>query len=231
MPSSACCANGSPAWRRTRRRRDPSSAAPDRPRAAGDEDHGQRQRLRRQRRTTETDQRAWRPEARSRPAGTVTVTGAAVTVAAAVAGRAVDAGSVWYRSLCKPVRQPLPGRSGAAWTPLYATIAYAGGRALGGSCERRERVHLAASLAAHLTLNAGRSRLFFRLRSPRAGLVSTLLLGLGDGGADASNRANRLQGSQDPAALHAWCLFATALSAALARHHHGAMTVSRCGRA
>ncbi|MFF4402898.1 TspO/MBR family protein [Streptomyces sp. NPDC001480] len=61
---------------------------------------------------------------------------------------------------------------------MYATIAYAGGRALCGSRDRRKRTRPAASLAANLTLNAGWSWMFFRLRSGKAGRMGTVLLDL-----------------------------------------------------
>ncbi|MGW4569136.1 TspO/MBR family protein, partial [Streptomyces sp. NPDC004561] len=46
--------------------------------------------------------------------------GVAVTTAAAVGGRAVDADSAWYRSLRKPGWQPPSWAFGVVWTPLYA---------------------------------------------------------------------------------------------------------------
>ena len=52
--------------------------------------------------------------------------------AAAVAGSLpVDPGSAWYRGVAKPRWQPPPQAFGAVWAPLYASIAWAGGRALG----------------------------------------------------------------------------------------------------
>jgi tryptophan-rich sensory protein len=157
-------------------------------------------------------------------------TGAAVSVAAVASGLAVDAGSTWYGSLRKPVWQPPPWAFGAVWTPLYATIAYAGGRALGGSRKRRERVRLAASLAVNLTLNAGWSRLFFRLHSPKAGLAGTLLLDLSN--VELVHRTAQTDRTAAKVLLPyaAWCLFATALNGAIARQSHGAMPASKRGR-
>jgi tryptophan-rich sensory protein len=156
--------------------------------------------------------------------------GAAVSVAAAAAGLAVDAGSIWYRSLRKPVWQPPPWAFGAVWTPLYAMIAYAGGRALRGSCKRRERVRVAVSLAVNLTLNAGWSWLFFRLRSPKAGLAGTLLLDLSN--VELVHRTAQTDRTAAKALLPyaAWCLFATALNGAIARQNHGVMSASKRGR-
>ena len=84
---------------------------------------------------------------------TYVLTSVAVGVTAAAGARAVDPDSAWYRSLAKPSWQPPPRAFGEIWTPLYASIAWAGGHAL-----RRARGHqrnaLIASLAANLTLNA-----------------------------------------------------------------------------
>lgn len=41
------------------------------------------------------------------------------------------------------------------WTPLYATIAYATGHALGTTTTPRQRNRLISSPAVNLTLNAG----------------------------------------------------------------------------
>ncbi|MFF3976239.1 TspO/MBR family protein [Streptomyces sp. NPDC001828] len=145
-------------------------------------------------------------------------TGAAVTGAAFLGARAVDADSVWYRSLPKPAWQPPSWAFGVVWTPLYATIAYAGGRALGAAPTRRERARLAASLAANLSLNAGWNWLFFRLRSPRAAVVGTVLLDLSN--AELIRRTARSDRAAAKALLPyaAWCAFATALNSSIARH-------------
>ncbi|OKI51999.1 TspO/MBR family protein [Streptomyces sp. MJM1172] len=142
----------------------------------------------------------------------------AVAACAAIGGRAVDPDSRWYRSLRKPPWQPPPWAFAAVWTPLYGAIAWAAGRALhrAGGPERRG---LALALGVNLALNAAWSRLFFARRSPRAGLAGTLLL-------DASNvqllrRVHRV----DPVAGRAlipyvaWCAFATALNADIARRN------------
>ncbi|WP_217919010.1 tryptophan-rich sensory protein [Actinomadura sp. BRA 177] len=41
--------------------------------------------------------------------------------------KAVKADSVWYQSPSKPPRQPPSWTFGVVWTPLYASIAWAGG--------------------------------------------------------------------------------------------------------
>ncbi|MFJ6540609.1 TspO/MBR family protein [Streptomyces sp. NPDC091385] len=146
--------------------------------------------------------------------------GVAVAVAAtAVAGaRAVDADSTWYRSLDKPAWQPPGWAFGAVWTPLYASIAWAGGRALGRT-RGRERARLAVALGADLALNAAWSHLCFRRRNLAAGLLGTVLLDLGN-----AHLLRRTAATDRAAALAltpyaAWCLFATALNADLLRRN------------
>ncbi|ROP55587.1 TspO/MBR family protein [Streptomyces sp. PanSC9] len=147
------------------------------------------------------------------------VTGVAVAAAALASARAVDADGDWYRSLRKPLWEPPPRAFGAVWTPLYATIAYAGGRALATAPTRRERGLLAASLAANLTLNAGWSRLFFDLRSTRAGLAGTVLLDVSNG--ELIRRVARTDRTAAAALLPyaTWCAFATALNASMVRQN------------
>ncbi|MET9365225.1 TspO/MBR family protein [Streptomyces sp. NPDC006632] len=152
---------------------------------------------------------------------------AAVTGAALVGARAVDADSVWYESLPKPSWQPPSWAFGVAWTPLYATIAYASGRALGAAPTRREQRRLAASVAVNLSLNAGWNWLFFRLRSPRAGLIGTVLLDLSN--AELIRRTARSDRAAAKILLPyaAWSLFATALNGSIARHDRTAPPSNR----
>ncbi|MFG2622513.1 TspO/MBR family protein [Streptomyces sp. NPDC048507] len=142
----------------------------------------------------------------------------AVAAAAIVGGVAVEPDSRWYRSLRKPPWQPPSWAFGVVWTPLYASLAWATGRALGRTEGSRRRV-LAAALGGNLVLNAAWNWLFFARESPRAGLAGTLLL-------DASNAALlRCVHRADPAAARAlvpyaaWCGFATALNASIARRN------------
>ncbi|MFE9046504.1 TspO/MBR family protein [Streptomyces sp. NPDC007818] len=100
---------------------------------------------------------------------------AAVAAAAVVGSRAVDADSAWYKTLDKPDWQPPSWAFGAVWTPLYASIAWAAGRGL-GRARGVERTRLAAGVGTNLVLNAAWNHLFFRCRSPRAGLAGTALL-------------------------------------------------------
>ncbi len=141
----------------------------------------------------------------------------AVTATAVLGARAVDPASVWYRSLRKPSWQPPSWAFGAVWTPLYATIAYAGGHALGEAAGRQERTRLATGLATNLALNAGWNWLFFRLHSPRAGLAGTLLLNVSN--VDLIRRIARVdrRAARTLLPYAAWCAFATALNASIVR--------------
>ncbi|MER5916227.1 TspO/MBR family protein [Streptomyces sp. NPDC001982] len=128
---------------------------------------------------------------------------------------ATDTRSTWYQRLSKPRWQPPPWAFGATWTPLYASIAWSGGRAW-SQADDWERIELATALAVNLSLNAAWSWLFFAARSPRAGLAGALLL-------NASNlqlirRAARSDLHAATALLPyaAWSWFATALNARIA---------------
>ncbi|WP_089228960.1 TspO/MBR family protein [Actinacidiphila glaucinigra] len=141
---------------------------------------------------------------------------AAVTAAAAVGSAATDSRSTWYRRLSKPRWQPPPRAFGAAWTPLYASLAWSVGRAW-SQADDGDRSKLASVLAVNLSLNAAWSWLFFAARSPRAGLAATALL-------NASNlhlirRVSRCDPWAATALLPyaAWCSFATALNARIAQ--------------
>ncbi|WP_225850354.1 TspO/MBR family protein [Streptomyces sp. HPF1205] len=145
--------------------------------------------------------------------------GAAVAVAAGLGATAVDADSAWYRALRKPDWQPPPWAFGAVWTPLYATIAYAAGRALGRAEDASRRRGIGGSLAVNLALNAGWNWLFFARRSPAAGLAGTLLLDLSN--ADLLRRTARADRAAARVLLPyaAWCCFATALNASIVRRN------------
>ncbi|MGA5323879.1 cytochrome d ubiquinol oxidase subunit II [Streptomyces seoulensis] len=143
----------------------------------------------------------------------------AVTATAVAGARATRPDARWYRELNTPDWQPPPWAFGAVWTPLYASVAVAGGRAL-NAARGPQRKALAGEFAANLALNAGWSNLFFRLRSPLAGLASTLLL-------DASNvrLLTRVARTDRKAAAillpyAAWCAYATCLNASIVARNH-----------
>ncbi|MFJ8869909.1 TspO/MBR family protein [Streptomyces sp. NPDC102473] len=149
---------------------------------------------------------------------TYALTAAAVTACAVAGAKAVDADSAWYRALDKPPWQPPAWAFGAVWTPLYASVAWSGGRALNRARGRSGR-GLAISLAANLTLNAAWNWAFFGRRSLKAGVLGTLLLDVSN--AELIRRTTRI----DPVAARVllpyagWCVFATALNTAIARRN------------
>lgn len=154
------------------------------------------------------------------PAGwwTYPAAGAAVGLGAWAAARAADPSDTWYTALDKPNWQPPAWVFPVVWTPLYASIAWSAGHAA-GRVRGAGRRALAAGFGANLALNAAWTRLFFGCRSPAAGLAGALLL-------DASNvQLIRRVVRSDPEAAAAlapyagWCLFATALSASIARRN------------
>ncbi|MFE1250479.1 TspO/MBR family protein [Streptomyces sp. NPDC058766] len=144
---------------------------------------------------------------------------AAVAAAAVAGGSAVDADSAWYGALRKPDWQPPSWAFGAVWTPLYGTIAYAAGHALGRVEAGPARRALVGSLAVNLALNAGWNVLFFARRSPGAGLAGTLLLDLSN--ADLLRRTARVDRTAARALVPyaAWCGFATVLNASIVRRN------------
>ncbi|WP_460109993.1 TspO/MBR family protein [Streptomyces sp. YKOK-J1] len=143
---------------------------------------------------------------------------AAAVAATAVAGAtATDPDSDWYAALRKPSWQPPSWAFGVVWTPLYASIAYAAGHALGRAQDPRRRAGIVRDLAANLALNAAWSRLFFAHRSPRAALADNVLLNLGN--AQLIRQIARTDRAAAGALLPyaAWCAFAAALNASIVR--------------
>jgi benzodiazapine receptor len=156
----------------------------------------------------------------TRQAGVYLAAAAAVTATAVAGGRAVDTGTQWYTGLDRPPWQPPSWAFGAVWTPLYASIAWAGGHAVLRSRGRARR-ELVGAFAANLAANAAWNWLFFGRRSVLGGLAGTLVLDAAN--ADLIRRTAR----HDPAAARAlipyaaWCLFATALNASIAARNTG----------
>lgn len=149
---------------------------------------------------------------------TYAATTVAVASAAALGAAAVQPDSRWYRALAKPPWQPPSWAFGAVWTPLYATVAWAAGHAL-VQTEGREHDALAVGLGINLTVNAAWNWMFFGLRSTRAGLLGTLLLDVSN--AELIRRVRRTDPTAAAALLPyaAWCAFATALNADIARRN------------
>lgn len=154
----------------------------------------------------------------ARPWPYYAATALGVAAAAVTGARSVDPDSDWYRGLSKPPWQPPPWVFGVVWPPLYASVAWAGGRALARARGGRRRA-VATGLAANLALNAGWNRLFFGCRSPKAGVVGTLLLDISN--AELIRRSARADTTAALALVPyaAWCGFATALSLSVARRN------------
>ncbi|MHC5262570.1 TspO/MBR family protein [Streptomyces sp. UC4497] len=91
--------------------------------------------------------------------------GAGVVAAAVTGSLVIDPDDSWYRSLKKPPWQPPPRAFGAVWTPLYLSIAGAGGRAL-RQAPPDERSRWGKAFAVNLALNAGFGWSFFKARTP-----------------------------------------------------------------
>ena len=144
-----------------------------------------------------------------------------VAAAAAVGSAAADPGSAWYQGLRKPSWQPAPPAYALVWTPLYATIAYAGARAL-SRAEGRARSRLAGSFFLDLALNAAWTPLFFRACRPRVALAEIICLDVAN--AVLVRRAWRADRAAAVLLLPyaAWTAFATALNAEIARLNPGA---------
>ena len=147
------------------------------------------------------------------------VTGAMTVGAAVVGSLGTRPDSAWYRSLDKPSWQPPPVAFPLVWTPLYASIAWATGRAASASQPGPDRRRVLALTGADLVVNASWNWAFFAGRSPAGGLgvisvlnaANVLLL------REAASRDRAAGAALTPYA--AWCGFATALNLAIWRRN------------
>lgn len=159
------------------------------------------------------------PKLRSR---TMAAVGGGV-VACAVAGSLLsDPDGAWYVSLDKPSWQPPPAAFPAVWTTLYAVIALAGTATITELDEAGEQDAASSfrrALAANLVANAAWSGLFFRAHHPALATAGAALLAASS--ADLAQRAARTGPVRAAGfgAYAAWCVFATALSAEIARRN------------
>ncbi|GAA1589192.1 tryptophan-rich sensory protein [Actinomadura kijaniata] len=150
--------------------------------------------------------------------GTLFKTFSVTAAAAALGAVSTDPRSTWYLRLDKPPWQPPPTAFPLVWTPLYASLAYAGARAL-DSADGAERRGLRRALGWNLALNAAWTPLFFAARRPRAALAEIAAL-------NAANlllarrawRADRRAGLLLMPYL-GWTAFATALNTAIVRRN------------
>lgn len=150
--------------------------------------------------------------------GVYAAAAAAVTATAVAGARAVNIDTGWYQGLRKPDWQPPSWAFGAVWTPLYASIAWAGGHAVLRT-RGRQRREVVTAFAVNLTANAAWNWLFFGRRSVLGGLAGTVVLDLSN--ADLIRRTARYDSAAAAALIPyaAWCLFATGLNAAIARRN------------
>ena len=155
-------------------------------------------------------------------ASTLLRTGLAVAATAVGGGVATDPGSAWYRALRKPAWQPPPPAYGLVWTPLYAGLAVTSAQALDGlegQGRTAERAAYARALAVNLVLNAGWNVVFFRARKPWLAAVECGVLTLSSADLVRRTAAVDRRAGLALAPYPAWCAFATALTAAIARRN------------
>ena len=149
--------------------------------------------------------------------------------AAAVVGGAALVGSLlttpdsrWYRSLDLPSWQPPNWAFPVVWTTLYATTTIASTATIAELREAEmdnEATAFERALVANMVLNAGWSGLFFRGHRPRLAAAECAVLTASS--ADLARRAapsGKVRGGV-LGAYAAWCGFATALTAAIARRN------------
>ena len=155
-------------------------------------------------------------------ASSLFVTSAAVAAAAAVGGAGTDTRSAWYRQLDKPSWQPPGPAFGIAWTILYVLLAGAGARALDRAKESPDPTQQRGYLrlyAGNLVLNAGWTWSFFRAKRPPLAVAEVVLLLASR--LELTRRTYRLDRAAGTALLPytGWTIFATALSAEIARRN------------
>jgi tryptophan-rich sensory protein len=165
---------------------------------------------------------AWKSLRSRRGLRNLALTGAAAATSSALGAVATSPQSDWYESLDKPAWQPPPVAFPLVWTPLYADIAATTAAALTALEEQGRSAEAAAlrrALGLNLALNTGWSLLFFRAHRTR---LSALWSGiLAAQSADLARRCGRADRSLAAtlAPYPAWCTFATALNAAVARRN------------
>jgi tryptophan-rich sensory protein len=149
-------------------------------------------------------------------------TASLVCTAALVGSVLTDPRSRWYAELEKPRWQPPRAVFPVVWSALYSGIAVstaAAGVELDEEGHEREARDVAWALSANLALNAAWSGIFFRARRPWLATAHAALLA-----ASSTDLARRVApaGRGKAAVLGgyaAWCGFATALTAAIARRN------------
>ena len=147
-------------------------------------------------------------------------TGLATTASAGIGAVATTPDEGWYAAAEKPPWQPPAIAFPLVWTPLYADLAVTTAAALTRLADEGrldEAAALRRSIAVDLVLNTGWSVLFWRVRQP---WVSTAWCALLAGHATLlTRRVGRVHPGLGAALAPypAWCTFATALNASIAR--------------
>lgn len=146
---------------------------------------------------------------------------AAVGATATAGALATDPDSWWYRTRSKPAWQPPAWVFAPVWTALYADIAVISALHLTDALEDDDRGEVksySGALAGNLALNAGWCWAFFRSHRPR--LATGVAAALAASSADLVRRVGRRRERGVVLSPYAaWTVFATALSAALARRN------------
>jgi benzodiazapine receptor len=150
------------------------------------------------------------------------LTGLAAAASAGIGALATTPEADWYRTIEKPPWQPPPLAFPLVWTPLYNDIAVTSAVALTRLEEdgrAAEAATLRRALATNLVLNTGWSVLFWRVRRPWLSTAWCAVLAASS--LDLTRRLHHV----DPRLHHAlapypaWCAFATALNADIARRN------------
>lgn len=126
----------------------------------------------------------------------------------------VDGVRTWYRTIAKPAWTPPDGLFGPVWTVLYCAMGFAAWRVWrrGPSPEVSRAL---GRFASQLVLNVAWSPIFFALHRPGTALVVIVVLDLALVRTIGAFRRIDRFGALVLVPYLAWCLFATALNAAI----------------
>ncbi len=164
----------------------------------------------------------WRALKTRRGLLNLATTGVAAFASAGLGALATTPDASWYDALEKPPWDPPTIAYPLVWTPLYVDIAVTTAAAITALEEQglpARAKELRTTLAINLVLNTGWSVLFWRVRKPWLSAVWCGLL------TAQSLELVRLLREVDPSLHHAlapypaWCAFATALNADIARRN------------
>ncbi len=165
---------------------------------------------------------AWQKLRTTRGLRNLAVMGLASATSAALGAAATTPDTGWYAELDRPSWEPPPAAFPLVWTPLYADIAVVTAAALTtleGEGRNDEVAELRRAVAVNLALNTGWSVLFWRRRKPWLSTVWCAALAVHSAG--LAKRVSAVDPSLGAvlAPYPAWCGFATALNAEIARRN------------